>query len=316
MRRHHPANEVGWSPDSSNNGDAGSPHGHEKRFASTAKARAAEDLRGEAQTPGITGRNGPVGGIISTLLDVPLLFLCLRTIIKTGHCYGYPLDRPTDEAWVLGALAVALSATQEKRTDLMARLQEIEELLVEEVQENIVVEETASLLTQIEILEDIPVIRAVTGGLLNLSVASSNLCDGAAPLPGALAAGQRQGRGDQAKSAPWRCSAALRVVRCLCTGQLQHPTRSEFRRGISILPGGRDLHPGHSSFDLANWGPGCGERRQRSPRWRSPPTRDRLGRDEVGFSEQSLLASINERGIATLERGRLHAMRVLRSPGR
>jgi hypothetical protein len=112
------------------------------------------------------------GGVISTLLDVPLLFtLCLRTIIKIGHCYGYPLDRPTDKAWVLGALAVALSATKEKRTDLMVRLREIEELLVEEVQENIVVEETASLLTQIEILEDIPVVGAVTGGLLNLSVA-------------------------------------------------------------------------------------------------------------------------------------------------
>ena len=208
------------------------------------------------------------GGVISTLLDVPLLFtLCLRTIIKIGHCYGYPLDRPTDKAWVLGALAVALSATKEKRTDLMVRLREIEELLVEEVQENIVVEETASLLTQIEILEDIPVVGAVTGGLLNLSVAHRTDVTARHLFQEALAAGQRQGRGDRARSAPRRCSAALRVVRCLCTGRLQHPAQSEFRRGISILPGGRDLHPGHSFFDLANWGPGRGERRQRAPRW-------------------------------------------------
>ena len=112
------------------------------------------------------------GGVWTALLDVPLLFsLCLRTIIKTGHCYGYPLDRPSDKAWVLGALTVALADTRRRRTQLMERLRTIEELLLEEIQQDIVIEETASLLTQIEAFEDIPVFGAVTGGLLNLSVA-------------------------------------------------------------------------------------------------------------------------------------------------
>lgn len=112
------------------------------------------------------------GGVWTALLDVPLLFtLCLRTIIKTGHCYGYLLDRRTDEAWILGALAVALSDTRHKRTQLIERLRTIEDLLLEEIQQDIIVEETASLLTQIEAFEDIPVFGAVTGGLLNLSVA-------------------------------------------------------------------------------------------------------------------------------------------------
>ncbi len=36
------------------------------------------------------------------ILDLPLLFnLCLATIIKTGRCYGYALDRPADKG--LGA---------------------------------------------------------------------------------------------------------------------------------------------------------------------------------------------------------------------
>ena len=104
------------------------------------------------------------GGVWTTLLDVPLLFtLCLRSIIKSGHCYGYPLDRPSDKAWVLGALAVALSDSKEQRHALMKRLREIEELLLEEVQEDILVQETASLLTQIEVFEDIPLFGAATG---------------------------------------------------------------------------------------------------------------------------------------------------------
>lgn len=113
------------------------------------------------------------GGVWTTLLDVPLLFtLCLRTIIQTGHCYGYPLDRPTDKAWVLGALAVALFDSSEQRSSLLGRLRDVEELLIDDVQEDILVQETASLLTQVEIFEDIPVFGAATSALLNLAVAN------------------------------------------------------------------------------------------------------------------------------------------------
>lgn len=111
------------------------------------------------------------GGVWTTLIDIPLLFvLSLRTIIKIGHCYGYPLDRPADEAWVLGAFAVALSATPERRAKLMERLRETEDLLVEETQEQVLIEEAASLVTQIEVFESVPVFGAATGALLNLSM--------------------------------------------------------------------------------------------------------------------------------------------------
>jgi hypothetical protein len=110
------------------------------------------------------------GGVWTTLLDVPLLFtLCLRTIIKTGRCYGYPLDRPTDKAWVLGAFGVALSNTKERRIELASRLRELEHVMTEQTEEQVVVEEVASLITQIEVFEDIPVFGAATGALLNLA---------------------------------------------------------------------------------------------------------------------------------------------------
>jgi hypothetical protein len=112
------------------------------------------------------------GGVWTTLLDIPLLFvLCLRTILKIGRCYGYPLDRPADKAWVLGALAVALSSMPERRADLMRRLREIEGLLIEEAEEQVLIEEAASLLTQVELFADVPVVGAAAGALLNLSAA-------------------------------------------------------------------------------------------------------------------------------------------------
>src|SRR5260370_32170230 len=90
------------------------------------------------------------GGVWTTLLDIPLLFSsCLHIIIKSGHCYGYALDQRTDKAWVLGAFAVAISSTKQKRTDLMARLREIEELLLKEAQAAVAVGEAVGLVTQI-----------------------------------------------------------------------------------------------------------------------------------------------------------------------
>lgn len=111
------------------------------------------------------------GGVWTTVLDIPLLFtLCLRTILKIGHCYGFALNQPRDKAWVLGAFAVALSSTRERRVELIAKLRDIEDLVLEQTEEQVVVEEAAALITQIEVFEDIPVFGAVTGALLNLSV--------------------------------------------------------------------------------------------------------------------------------------------------
>jgi hypothetical protein len=104
------------------------------------------------------------------MLDIPLLFgLALRTIIQVGHCYGFPLDRPTDRAFVLGILAAALSNSRERKQRILARLREIEELLLEETQENLVVEEAASLLFQIEVFEEVPGVGAISGAVLNHS---------------------------------------------------------------------------------------------------------------------------------------------------
>jgi hypothetical protein len=112
------------------------------------------------------------GGVFTTLVDIPLLFgLCLRTIIKTGHCYGYAMDQPKDKAWVLGAFAVALSRARDKRMHRIRRLREIEELVLEETQQDVMVDEAVALLTQLEIFEEIPLFGAVTGALTNLSVA-------------------------------------------------------------------------------------------------------------------------------------------------
>jgi hypothetical protein len=109
------------------------------------------------------------GGVITTLIDVPVLFvLSLRTILRIGHCYGYSLDHQRDQKFVLGVLIAAISGSLALRRQRLDQLEEIEHLLLEETQEEILTEEALSVLFQLEIFEEIPGIGAISGAVLNL----------------------------------------------------------------------------------------------------------------------------------------------------
>jgi EcsC protein family len=110
------------------------------------------------------------GGILTTLLDIPLLFiLSLRTIIKIGHCYGYPLNQRRDRHFVIGALIAALSGTLEMRRKRLDELHELEDMLIADTQEELLSEELLSILFQLEVFEGIPGIGAISGAVLNLA---------------------------------------------------------------------------------------------------------------------------------------------------
>jgi hypothetical protein len=110
------------------------------------------------------------GGALTTLLDVPLLFiLSLWTILKIGHCYGYPLVERRDRHFIVGTLIAALSGTLETRRRRLDELHELEDLLVSETQEEILTEELLSIVFQLEIFDAIPGVGAISGAALNLA---------------------------------------------------------------------------------------------------------------------------------------------------
>ncbi len=110
------------------------------------------------------------GGTLTTLIDIPVLFvLALRTILKIGHCYGYPLDRSGDKPFVLGVLLASTSSSLEVRRNRLHQLRDIEDWLIEETQEDIITEEVLSFLFQLEIFEGVPGVGTVSGALLNLA---------------------------------------------------------------------------------------------------------------------------------------------------
>jgi hypothetical protein len=109
------------------------------------------------------------GGVLTTLIDVPLLFvLSLRTILRIGHCYGFSPGHQKDQKFVLGVLIAATSRTLATKRKRLEQLREIEHMLLEETQEEILTEEAASLLFQLEIFEEVPGVGVISGALLNL----------------------------------------------------------------------------------------------------------------------------------------------------
>jgi len=116
----------------------------------------------------VEGAATGAGGVLTTLLDVPLLFvLGLRTARRIGHCYGYPLEHHKDRHFVLGVMIAAMAGSLELRRARIDRLRELEDLLIEEIQEDVIVEEAVSFLFQLEIFEEIPGVDVISGGVLN-----------------------------------------------------------------------------------------------------------------------------------------------------
>jgi hypothetical protein len=110
------------------------------------------------------------GGVWTTLIDVPLLFiLALSTIRKLGHCYGYPLAHRKGRHFVFGVLIAAASGSLETRRQRLHQLRELEDLLIQEAQEEALMEEVVSFLFQLEVFEEVPGIGAISGALLNLA---------------------------------------------------------------------------------------------------------------------------------------------------
>jgi hypothetical protein len=139
--------------------------------------RPLEELDAQAIRVGVAARRialaeGVVtgaGGVLTTLADVPVLFvLSLWTIIKIGRCYGYLLDQERARKFVLGVLIAAVSGSLAVRLDRLGQLRDIEEWFLEETQEEILTEEAAALLFQLEIFGELPGVGAISGGLLNL----------------------------------------------------------------------------------------------------------------------------------------------------
>lgn len=117
----------------------------------------------------VEGAATGAGGALTTVIDIPLLFiLSLRTIRRIGHCYGYTLDHPHDQKFVLGILVAATSGSLATRRKRLDQLREIEHLLVEEAQEDILADEAMSLLFQLEIFGEVPGVGLFSGALLNL----------------------------------------------------------------------------------------------------------------------------------------------------
>ncbi len=118
----------------------------------------------------IEGGATGAGGALTTLVDIPLLFvLSLRTIRRIGHCYGYALDQERNKVLVMNILITATSGSLATRRARIDQLREIEHWVVEETEEDILAEEALALLLQLEVFESVPAVGLVSGALLNLA---------------------------------------------------------------------------------------------------------------------------------------------------
>ena len=136
--------------------------------------RLAEKVARRALALGtIEGALTGAGGFLTTIVDIPLLFvLSVRTILRIGYCYGYRLDGPGYRQYVLGVLITAVAGSAETRRHRLDRLHEVEDWIIRETQEEIIIEEFTAVMFQFELFGLVPGVGIISGGLLNLAFLS------------------------------------------------------------------------------------------------------------------------------------------------
>jgi hypothetical protein len=110
------------------------------------------------------------GGALTTLIDIPLLFILgLRTILRISYCYGFPVEQPKDRYFNLGVFTAATSGSLATRLERLDQLRDLENLLIEEIQVELITQELLSFLFQLEVFEEVPGVGVASGALLNLA---------------------------------------------------------------------------------------------------------------------------------------------------
>ena len=107
-----------------------------------------------------------------------MFILSLRTILKLGHGYGYPLDQSTDQHFAIGAFNASLTCTLQISRSPEDELHTLEELLVTKTLKEILSEELLSILCQLAIFDIISGVRSVSCAVLNLAYMHASIAVG------------------------------------------------------------------------------------------------------------------------------------------
>jgi len=130
---------------------------------------ADQVAHGSQAMAAVDGAVTGVGGFLLAAADVgALAVVALRAIHRTGHCYGYPLDRPEDRAYVLGILMAVGTKSPTERLEVLGKLQNVKSWILAETVEALAIERLAGQLVELASLGAVPGLGAVLGGGANL----------------------------------------------------------------------------------------------------------------------------------------------------
>jgi len=75
----------------------------------------------------LEGAIAGIGGLVTATLNVPVLLAATqRSIIRVGHCYGFPLDSESDRLFVLGILELSAADDPVRRQEISRQLRDRE----------------------------------------------------------------------------------------------------------------------------------------------------------------------------------------------
>src|SRR5262249_54025458 len=106
-----------------------------------------------------------------------LALTAMNAIRRTGHCYGFALDRPQDRAYILSLLVLAGAGRPGDRQKQMVRLEELENWVSARAMESLAIDALANTFSRLACVEAVPGAGAVLGSAFNVAYIRQVLSD-------------------------------------------------------------------------------------------------------------------------------------------
>jgi hypothetical protein len=118
----------------------------------------------------VNGALTGAGGVLLAPADVATLtIIALNCIRRTGHCYGYPLDRPDDRPYVLAILMLSATRDPTERHVLLGRIEDFPKWAVAQTIEAAAIDGLIQPFAEITGDEAVPGIGAFLGSASNFA---------------------------------------------------------------------------------------------------------------------------------------------------
>ena len=135
--------------------------------------RVGKRIRAAAAVGGAV--TGGVGWLLAAADISTLMVLSMRAVHRTGLCYGYSLDAPEEQGYLMAVLTLSTTTSPPRRLELIGQLHDARHWWLSQAVDSLAQEAIVKRVLRLASLEAVPGIGGIVGSAANVKFVSEVL---------------------------------------------------------------------------------------------------------------------------------------------